>query len=284
MDLKPWQLITTCTNCGNDFVTTKYKVNDNNNGNVFCSRKCYNEFRKKYYIKDKASVYKKIEFSCSNCNKTFLIPPNKLNNKNAYDETHIFCCKECYYQFRRNYYTGDRLYNTGIKMSDEFCEKVRQNTLKQYETGTLNRQTKPQKIVNNMLDDLNIKYTNEKIIGYYAIDNYLDEYNLMIEVMGDYFHSNPYKYNLKDLDSIQSKDKIRDMRKHTYIKKYCDVEILYLWESEINHNSELCKKLIKNYVDNNGKLNDYNSFNFFIYSDNIKLKEQILNPYFIKNP
>lgn len=38
---------------------------------------------------------------------------------------------------------------------------------------------------------MNIKYINEKTFKYYSVDNYLVDYNLIIEIMGDYFHANP---------------------------------------------------------------------------------------------
>lgn len=284
MDLKSWQRIVNCTCCGKEFITTKYKIENNNNGNIFCSHECYSIYRSKYYIKDKASVYKKQKASCSNCKKEILVPPNKLKCKNKDGDNHIFCCRECYYNFRKTYYVGDKLYNTGKKMDKSFCGKVRSNTLKQYANGILDRQTQPQRIINSFLDELNIPYINEKTIGYYSVDNYLTKNDLIIEVMGDYFHANPNKYAEQELNNMQRKDITRDMRKHTYIMKYYNIEILYIWENEIKNNINLCKKLILEYINNNGKLNDYNSFNFFICKEKLTLKEKIVNPYFIKNP
>ena len=48
--------------------------------------------------------------------------------------------------------------------------------------------------VNRILEEINEKYEREHVIKYYAIDNYLPEHNLYIEVMGDYWHANPKKY------------------------------------------------------------------------------------------
>lgn len=284
MDLKSWQRIVNCTCCGKEFITTKYKIESNNNGNIFCSHECYSKYRSKYYIKDKASVYRKQKVYCSNCKKEILVPPNKLKCKNKDGVNHIFCSKECYYNFRKTYYVGDKLYNNGKKMDKSFCEKVRRNTLKRYANGVLDRQTQPQRFINSILDELNIPYINEKTIGYYSVDNYLTKNGLIIEVMGDYFHANPNKYLEQELNNMQRKDITRDMRKHTYIKKYYNIDILYIWENEIKNNIDLCKTLILEYINNNGQLNDYNSFNFFICKEKLTLKKEIINPYFIKNP
>ena len=123
---------------------------------------------------------------CNNCGKQFERIPSTSHIKNKDGEIHKFCCKECYWNFRKTYYNGDKLYNTSKKMSKEFCDKVREATLKQYREGILDRQTKPQIIVNSILYNNNIKYTNEKTFKYYFVDNYLNESDLIIEVMGDY--------------------------------------------------------------------------------------------------
>ena len=222
---------------------------------------------------------------CDNCKKKFERIPSLVNLTNSKGENHNFCCKECYWEFRKKYYVGEKLYNTGIKMSEEFCNKVRENTLKQYADGILNRQTAPQRKVNAMLDKLEISFVNEKIFKYYSVDNYISNSNLIIEVMGDYFHANPILYNdYNKLDEMQQKDIIRDKRKNTYIKKYYNIDILYLWESDINNNPIICEKLIEKYIKNDGKLDDYNSFNFLLCDNILKLKNEIINPYFKNNP
>ena len=83
---------------------------------------------------------------------------------------------------------------------------------------------------------------------------------------------------------MQQKDIIRDKRKNTYIKKYYNIDILYLWESDINNNPIICEKLIEKYIKNDGKLDDYNSFNFLLCDNILKLKNEIINPYFKNNP
>lgn len=222
---------------------------------------------------------------CNNCGKEFEKIPSLTHNVNKQGESHNFCCYECYYEFRKKYYVGENLYNTGKKMDESFCNKVREATLKQYQDGVLDRQTIPQKIVNDILSKNNINYVNEKIFKYYSVDNYLTDYNLIIEVMGDYFHVNPIVYNdIEVINDMQRKDINRDKRKRTYIKKYYNLDILYLWETDIKNNLLLCEKLIKEYIKLNGKLEEYNSFNFSYYNDTLQLNKNIINPYFISTP
>lgn len=222
---------------------------------------------------------------CNNCGIHFERIPSTSHIKNKNGEIHNFCCKECYWNFRKTYYIGDKLYNTGQKMSKEFCDKVREATLKQYSEGILDRQTKPQIIVNTILCNNSIRYENEKIFKYYSVDNYLNESNLIIEVMGDYFHANPVLYDkYENLNKMQKKDIIRDKRKNTYIKRYYNINILYLWENDINNNPKLCESLIHTYINNSGILQDYNSFNYSLKNSKITLNRKIQNPYFIITP
>ena len=83
---------------------------------------------------------------------------------------------------------------------------------------------------------------------------------------------------------IQLKDTVRDKRKNTYIKKYYNINILYLWESDILNNQQLCKSLILYYIKNNGLLSDYNSFNYSLIDNKVTLKSNIINPYFMITP
>ena len=72
-------------------------------------------------------------------------------------------------------------------------------------------------------------------------------------------------------------DKVEEL-----LKKYYNIEILYLWESDILNNLSLCKALIAEYISNNGVLKDYNSFNYQLDTLTNKLvKNKNINPYFI---
>ena len=150
-------------------------------------------------------------------------------------------------------------------------------TTARYTSGSFKRITKPQIGVDNILEELNIKYVNEYNCKYYAIDNYLSDYNLMIEVNGDYFHSNPLKFT--ELNQMQIKGITRDKRKRTYIKRYKEIDILYLWESDIKNKPELCRELILEYVNNKGILSNYNSFNYLLVEGKLVMNECIVIPY-----
>ena len=68
----------------------------------------------------------------------------------------------------------------------------------------------------------------------------------------------------------------KDKAKHTYIKNYYDVEVLYLWENDIVNNEELCEKLILEYIKKNGMLQNYHSFNYVLNNDILSLSNNII--------
>jgi very-short-patch-repair endonuclease len=134
------------------------------------------------------------------------------------------------------------------------------------------RLTKPQIIVNNILDELNIKFENEKPFKFYEVDNYLIDSKLIIEVQGDYFHYNPkFLFNEKHKSKALRKDKAKNT---FFINKY-NINILYLWEDDLKNNKDLCKKLIINYIDNYGILENYHSFNYSLVNNNLILLDNL---------
>lgn len=139
--------------------------------------------------------------------------------------------------------------------------------------------TKPQVAVNNILDSMGIAYRNEEPFTYYAVDNYLTDLDLIIEVMGDYWHGSPMKYG-ECLNKRQTEVVARDKAKRTFIRRHYGIEILYIWENDALKNPLLCQSIINEYIHNNGHLKNYNSFNYYI--DNagcLQLNEIIIYPY-----
>jgi hypothetical protein len=138
-----------------------------------------------------------------------------------------------------------------------------------------NPMTCPQVIVNNILNDLNINFVNEKGYKNVSVDNYLVDNNLIIEVMGTYWHCDYRKYKTIPYDRQVTRIKM-DKIKHSYIKNIEGIEILYLWEKDLLENYDVCQKLIIEYINNGGKLDNYHSFNYQIINDGIyKSKNEI---------
>ena len=270
-----------CKTCGNEieYVPSAYNANKNH----YCSHECYYKDKSNTSLSGEYSVYyNRIETSCTNCGKSIKVIPYRYSLKNRFGDNHNFCSKECYWEYRSKYYIAEKSAKNLIDWnSPELKAKMRKNLLKRM-TCEKRLNSKPQLIVNELLSTLNINYMREYSVEYYSIDNYLQDQNLMIEVMGDYWHSNPNRYN-KDkygLNEKQLNGIHRDKLKYSYVKNHYNIEILYLWETDILSNPLLCQNLIYEYIKTNGNLPNYNSFNYELDANqNLILKSQIIIPY-----
>ena len=232
-----------------------------------CSRIYFNNIQKERHLRATTDSI------CEYCGKQY-----RFQISARKDGKSRFCCMPCRNKWESENKTGENHHNYNKKYSKEKIEQMRRITVKLYEDGVYNRtQTKPQIITNSILDNNNISYKNEYGFKYYLIDNYLLDYELPIEVMGDYFHSNPLKH--KELNNMQRVNVTRDKRKRTYLRRYHNMEILYLWEGDLNANYNMCEKLILHYIKNNGIIENYNSFNYEIIDGQLKLKVNTTLPY-----
>ena len=268
-----------CNNCNKLFEMKicSYKQNKNH----FCSKDCYYKYKKHTARKGKENYqYKRIETKCTNCGKAIEIIPYDFNKKNSFGDSHHFCTQKCYWDFRSKYYVKEKSHRYHVPLTDEQYDRLRKTLIKNI-TQSERLNTTIQDKINNLLMHLDIDFEREKIFGYYSIDNYLPKYNLAIEVMGDYWHSNPLIYNRKNrlINDCQYRGIIKDKAKNTYLKNK-GITTLYIWESDINKNPELCLRLIQRFINDAQSMEDYNSFNWSIEDEKLRLKDEIISPYF----
>lgn len=247
-----------CPICKNTFHVSKKSTQR------FCSIQCQGKWQSTI-IGELNPRSNKVKCKCDYCNKEIMIIPS---NYERFE--HHFCNELC----RKSWYSQT------FSQDDEWKEISRERAVSILSNKKIDTNTKPQVIINTLLNDMDIKYRNEESFIYYSIDNYLYEYNLIIEVMGDFWHCNPLKYTYKNMREIQKKRIPKDKAKRTYIRNNYHIEILYLWEKDICDNIELCRKLILEYVNNNGKLENYNSFNYSIINDELVLNKGIIIPFY----
>lgn len=214
---------------------------------------------------------KRFEVNCAYCNSIIEKTESKLQKS---DNT--FCNHECMGNWMSDNLVGEGNpnYNNGSAWTEEMRKQSSERSVKRLiESDFKFSRTKPEMIVDTILDKLNINYENEYNCKYYLVDRYLNDFDLMIEVQGNFFHCNP-TMNLEN----NRKEKIikKDKSKNTYIKKYKNINVLYLWEKDINDNPTLCERLIELYIKNNGILENYHSFNYECILDGIELKDKLI--------
>ena len=279
----PIKIELTCFSCGEKIIRP---IGHFYKERVYCSLECRDKYKTNFLSGENSPWYKRVNTVCTNCGKEISVIPFEYNLRNEYGDSNNFCSRECYCEYRSKYYIGEKHPMFGRPVSEENKQRIREQNVRLIAEGKMPQtMTKPHIAIYNLLIENKIECENEHPLKYHSIDIYLKDYNLMIEIMGDYWHGIPIKYKYSDLNKQQLKSVKQDKSKHTYVKKYHNIEILYLWERDINKNIELCWYLIQSYISNNGVLDNYNSYNYSLTDGNLTLKEQIIQPYFItQNP
>ena len=245
-----------CEVCGRDMYLSKRSTQR------FCSNECQHNWQSSntgFNNKKFQGGYVK----CESCGKEFIVGKYVLNSGRKH-----FCSAACRQEW----------YSTIWSQSEDWRLKSRERAVHILQNNPTTTQTRPQVIANTLLEELEISYRNEEPFTYYSIDNYLPEFDLAIEVMGDYWHSSPFKYTLP-LNERQRHIVSRDKAKHTYLKNYYGIEVLYLWESDLLKRPEVCSKLIRHYIESGGIIQNYHSFNYSVVGDTLKLNDVTVHPY-----
>ena len=101
--------------------------------------------------------------------------------------------------------------------------------------------TKPELEMKKILNELNIVFEHQFRLKNHLYDFRIVNTNILIEVDGDYFHSNPKKF--QKLNTMQLKQRQRDIR-NTKLAKDSNFILLRFWESDILKNAEIVKEQI----------------------------------------
>ncbi|WP_220684597.1 hypothetical protein [Paenibacillus lautus] len=234
-------------------------------GSKFCSMKCRNKWESINIRGKNHHRYNKLQRNCNYCDTTIEVSRYKIS-----EEARHFCNTHC----------RQRWYAEVWSQQPHWKKECAKRAIEMLNKGLFKHtNTSCQNAVNSILSKLSIDFINEYDCKYYSIDNYLPEHNLMIEVMGSFWHCDPRVYKEAKYE-IQSKRIIKDLSKNKYIKKYYGINILYLWEKDIVEDPLLCQKLIELYIKDKGILDDFHSFNYELYNNEVKVRESLLNPYF----
>lgn len=103
-----------------------------------------------------------------------------------------------------------------------------------------------------LLRSMGIEYKRQFKLSYgfknRYYDFYLPEYNLVIEVQGDYFHGNENKFG-DNLSKMQLENKENDVFKKN-LAKIQNYEYLDVWENQINNFPNKVKKKVYDKINN----------------------------------
>ena len=166
-----------CEYCNKEFEIKKSKEESAR----FCSNDCKNKWQSENLIGENSPSWKGglLECECTKCKKLIKIKPYRdaMNVNN-------FCSYEC----RDEYYSIKENRTEKQKKADVLLSK---NAIKYIKPSL----TFPHKIILSVLEECKINYRIEELIKYYRLDIYLYDFNLAIEIQGDFWHSNPNRFN-----------------------------------------------------------------------------------------
>lgn len=127
-------VILNCAYCGKQIIRNMNEIHKNR---VYCNMDCRNKYKRKYKIHrgENNGRYNSKLIKCTNCNKQFLAPKYIQNQTNSYGDNNHFCSQECYWEFRRKYYIGEKSTMHNYKFSKEQINKMRERTVKMFENN-----------------------------------------------------------------------------------------------------------------------------------------------------
>lgn len=251
-----------CDICGTSFYCLK------SSKRKYCSLKCQIEWQKRNPItgKNHQSYNHDISdddrtISCQWCGNDFIVPPYKIGVAK-------FCSKFCRQEWFSKVWSQSEEWK---KNRSVFAANQIKNSVKS--------QSSIQIKINNILSEMNIGFENEKVYDNFSVDNYLIDYNLIIEVMGTFWHCDIRKYKTIEYENQKMRIKM-DKIKNTILVKNYNVPVLYLWEKDIE-NTQLCKAIIRYFVENGGDISNFHSCNYFINKNNLSINNysDIVVPY-----
>ena len=103
------------------------------------------------------------------------------------------------------------------------------------------------------LQRINIVFEEQFVLSdnrKFIFDFYIKEYNLLLEVNGDFWHANPNQYKLSDIinfpGGVKLVEELWEKDKHKIqVAKNQGFKILTIWETEINANKNNVDEFIQ---------------------------------------
>lgn len=140
-------------------------------------------------------------------------------------------------------------FGVGRKQSEETKNKMSKTHKQKWINGEIGRRHYTSKLEdkfkNEILIQLNLKFDHffKPKTQKFFYDFYLPDYNIIIEVDGDFFHSNPKFYPNGPQYITQIKNNINDQLKNQWAQDN-GYKLLRFWEDDINNNIQYVKQIL----------------------------------------
>lgn len=205
-----------CSGCGDKFLSTTMAYKKSESGKLFCSNACVSIYNAERYDR-------KVTKICEHCEEEYRV-------KRVYKDTAVTCSVKCQNEWQKTYWLVD---DRALK------KQIRISVKREWKRRYGDPETAPERMVREYLENLgfvnNIDFIQEKpILDRYFADFYFPEYNLILEVFGDYWHVNPdvYGEDKKPISETQKTFIERDNNRREDILKH-DFNYIEVWEKDV---------------------------------------------------
>jgi very-short-patch-repair endonuclease len=106
------------------------------------------------------------------------------------------------------------------------------------------KMTWPEKEFKKLLKELKVTFEIQKVVGNKIFDFYIPHLNLLVEIDGDYYHGNPEKFDVEDLNKMQAKN-IRNDKFKDGLALGLGYSIERVWENDLKVNYKIVKSRFK---------------------------------------
>lgn len=154
---------------------------------------------------DRLDIPKEFYRECPQCNEMFSCKNRSMVNPSS-NKFKKFCSRGCFLSSRNQ--------------SDTWIERATEQKLK----------------------DLSLRYVKQYEVGRMTLDFYLPDFNLAVEVNGDFWHCNPDIYGkTKPIHKYHERIIAKDKRKLKQLDAL-GYEVLIIWENDISENKDVAFK------------------------------------------
>jgi len=130
--------------------------------------------------------------------------------------------------------------------NEEKRNKQRFNRLKYFRTSQSRKRSKLEQFFDDLLVDMKFNFESSYSVDGYLFDFYLKDYNILIEVDGDWYHFND-KVHSPPLSPIQEQT-IKNDKKKNKVAKENNITLLRFWEYDIKNNLDDVVSKLKNFI------------------------------------
>lgn len=245
----------TCENCGVEFEIKQSSLKYGRGR--CCSRRCVDENKKRTYVGQNNPSYGRKQSREEKEKRSEAIklaykkdPSIKIRQKEGVEK---FVREHGYYP-GTDHTSIEKKKNTNLKKYGkewvgwnipELKQKADDTCLKRYGKTSLElmqdallntTQTKPEQIVQECLEKLKINFIPQYKLTVDGVYRYFDfmlvDFNILLEVDGDFWHANPLIYDRNNLHEAQIRTLNNDTIKNEMVRK-ANIKLIRFWASEV---------------------------------------------------